>query len=419
MYSGLSLDQAPPFEGPLKFFLTAPILAVIAGVILFFLNDLNMYDFKSIALVHILTIGFMLMIIFGALLQMLPVVAGAVIKKPMIIAKLTYTLLIVGLTTFFIGFYFYEKISLFISGFSLLFASILFLSVCIYELLKVKPKSPIVQGMIFSLFFAFLAILIGIHMEISHAIENLSNLYFIFTNIHYNFVFVGFIFLLIVSITFQVVPMFWVTNPFLKVQQKFIIYFTVAMLVSFSILLIFGLEFEFLYKFTLCFITVYFASLTIKTIVSRKRKLKDLSIYYYITSMTFLILGSIYFLFLDFFEFKIELLGVLWGFGFVISLMNGMLYKIVPFLAWFHLSSKGFFDIPTIRDMIPPKHIEIQFYIHLCSIVFLIIYLILGNIFILKLAGIFVIISNLYLFYNLYKAAKVYLNFDVGQSKLY
>lgn len=419
MYSGLSLDQAPPFEAPLKFFLTAPIIASLAGALILFFNDLSMFDYKTIALVHILTIGFMLMIIFGALLQMLPVVAGAVIKKPMLVAKLTYSFLILGLITFFTGFYFYEKISLFISSFSLLFASVLFLGVCLYELLKVKPKSPIVQGMIFSLFFAFLAILIGIHMGISHARGNLTDSYFIFTSIHYNFVFIGFVFLLIVSITFQVVPMFWVTDPFKREKQKFIIYYVVAILILFSSLLIFGFEINFIYKFALCFITIYFAYETIKTIVSRKRKLKDLSVYYYITSMVFLILGSIYFLLLEYFELKIEILGVLWGLGFVISLMNGMLYKIVPFLAWFHLSSKGFFDIPTIRDMIPPKHIEIQFYTHLFSIIFLTIYLVLGNIFILKIAGFFIIISNLYLFYNLYKAAKVYLNFDVSQSKLY
>lgn len=37
MYSGLSLDQAPPFEAPLKFFLTAPIIASLAGALILFL----------------------------------------------------------------------------------------------------------------------------------------------------------------------------------------------------------------------------------------------------------------------------------------------------------------------------------------------------------------------------------------------
>jgi len=418
MYTGLSLDQAPPFEAPLKFFLSAPLFAAIAGFILFFLDDLNMYTRQTIAIVHILTIGFILMIIFGALLQMLPVVAGAVIKKPKIIANTTFTFLVIGVITFSLGFYFYEKIALFISSISLLIASIVFLSICLYELIKVKPKSPIVQGVIFATFFALLAILIGVHMGVSHARENISASYFIFTNIHYNFIFVGFIFLLIASITFQVVPMFWVTNPFEKTKQKFIIYFTVSLLLAFSIFLFLGFEELFFYKISLFFICTYFAYQTIKTIISRKRKLKDLSVYYYITSMIFLILGSLYFLVSEYINFKIEILGVLWGIGFIMSLMNGMLYKIVPFLAWFHLSSKGFFDIPTIRDMIPPKHIEFQFYLHLSAIVIFLLFLIFNYLILLKIAAIIFAISNIYLFFNLFKAAKVYLNFDTSQSQL-
>lgn len=416
MYVGLSLDQAPPFEAPLKFFLTAPILATIASFIIFFLSDLNMYAYETISTVHITTIGFMLMIIFGALQQMLPVVAGAIIKKPLIIANITYASLLFGLGTFFIGFFFYEKTSLILSAFFLLIASVLFLGVCLFELIKVKEKSFIVQGMIISLVFAFLAILVGIHMSMSHAMQSINQTYFIFTNIHYNFIFVGFLFLLIVSITFQVVPMFWVTNPFNKKVQKFIIYFTTSMLILFSIALILGFENSQLYKFALFFITTYFAYQTLRTIFSRKRKLKDLSIYYYVTSMIFLILGSLYSLFFNIFELRIEALGLLWGLGFILSIMNGMLYKIVPFLAWFHLSSRGFFDIPTIRDMIPLKHIEYQFYLHLSSILAFLIYFFLGSLIFMKIGALLLAISNLYLFINLYKAARVYLKFDATKS---
>ncbi len=418
MYTGLSLDQAPPFEAPLKFFLTAPIFAVFAGFITLFLDDLNIYSYKTIALVHILTIGFMLMVIFGALLQMLPVVAGAVIKKPKIVANVTYVFLVIGVITFFLGFYFYEKIALLISSVSILIGTVVFLVICLYELIKVKSKSPIVQGMIFANFFAILAILIGVYIEISHGNQDISTLHLIFTNIHYNFIFVGFIFLLIVSITFQVVPMFWVTQSFEKTKQKFIIYFTVALLFVFSIFLLLGFDYLFFYKIALFFICSYFAYQTIKTIISRKRKLKDLSVYYYILSMVFLILGSLYFVIYDYLNLKIEILGVLWGIGFVISLMNGMLYKIVPFLTWFHLSSKGFFDIPTIRDMIPPKHIEIQFFLHLGAILFFLLFLIFESSFLLKLAAIVFTISNIYLLINLFKAAKVYLNFDTSQNIL-
>ena len=42
-----------------------------------------------IANIHLLTIGYILLAIFGALLQMLPVVAGAIIPKPKLVANIT------------------------------------------------------------------------------------------------------------------------------------------------------------------------------------------------------------------------------------------------------------------------------------------------------------------------------------------
>ena len=116
MFTGLSLEQAPPYEAPLKFFLTAPIFAVLAGLTAAFSNSFELHDPKLIASIHLLTIGYMIMIIFGALQQMLPVVAGAVIPKAKLIANITYTLLIIGLIAFVFGFYLYEKILFFIAS---------------------------------------------------------------------------------------------------------------------------------------------------------------------------------------------------------------------------------------------------------------------------------------------------------------
>jgi len=85
VFAGLSLDQAPPFRAPLKFFLVAPLFAIIAGVFTLFSDSYYPHTPNIIANVHLLTIGFILMSIFGALQQMLPVLAGAVFKKPLIV----------------------------------------------------------------------------------------------------------------------------------------------------------------------------------------------------------------------------------------------------------------------------------------------------------------------------------------------
>ena len=64
------------------------------------------------------------------------------------------------------------------------------------------------------------------------------------------------------------------------------------------------------------------------------------------------------------------LLGVLFIGGFAVSVVNGMLYKIVPFLAWFHLQAQlqaraG--SIPTMKDMIAERWTRWQFRLHLAA----------------------------------------------------
>jgi hypothetical protein len=68
------------------------------------------------------------------------------------------------------------------------------------------------------------------------------------------------------------------------------------------------------------------------------------------------------------------LLGVLFIGGFAVSVVSGMLYKIVPFLAWFHLQAQlqaraG--SIPTMKDMIVERLMRTQFRLHLAACVLL------------------------------------------------
>jgi len=409
MFVGLSLDQAPPFRSPLKFFLTAPIFAMIAGIFALFSQTLDIHSSNMIATIHLITIGYMVMIIFGALQQMLPVVAGAVIPKAKLTANITYTSLVVGLLAFSMAFFMYEKILFFTAATFLFFALLYFVSIALYQLAKVANKSYIVIGMIVSLSFFILAFLIGVHLIIAHATSNISELHYSFALIHYHAVFFGFIFILIVSITFQVVPMFWVADAFKQIEQKGIIISTSLVLILYFINILFSLGLDSLYQVIMSILVLYFVLITVKKLRTRRRKLKDISVYFYMTSMIFLALGIVYWLIFSFIELPIEPLAILLGIGFVVSLMNGMLYKIVPFLTWFHLNSKGLFDIPTMRDMIPLSKMQQQYFIHLNSVILLVLGFYFGIDMIIYTAVILFIISNILFFINIYTAAQVYL----------
>ncbi len=309
---------------------------------------------------------------------------------------------------FVIAFIFYQKILFFLSASFLLVGLVYFSFIALKELFKVPNKTYIVKGIITSLLFLNLAFLIAIHLIVSHATSNISELHYNIVALHYNYIFFGFIFLLIVSISFQVVPMFWVADNYSQNEQKYILYITSILLVLYPINIFLELNLEILYKLIISIISIYFAYLTIKKLKNRKRKLKDISIYFYTTSMIFLIIGIAYWIGLSFFDLPISILAILLGLGFVATLMNGMLYKIVPFLTWFHLTSSGNFNVPTMRDMIGTKKTEQQFWVHFTSIIlFCIGFLFQFNI-IIKLGAILFIISNILFFINIFKASRNY-----------
>jgi hypothetical protein len=56
------------------------------------------------------------------------------------------------------------------------------------------------------------------------------------------------------------------------------------------------------------------------------------------------------------------LLGILLIFGFAVAVINGMLCKIVPFLAWFHLQAQllGRARIPNMKQLLPDAAIRRQ-----------------------------------------------------------
>ena len=75
MGPGLSYDDTPPFSAPLRFFLTAPLFGVVAGLTLLFGGEIlvSRWTPGALAITHLFAAGFMLQVMLGALLQVMPV----------------------------------------------------------------------------------------------------------------------------------------------------------------------------------------------------------------------------------------------------------------------------------------------------------------------------------------------------------
>src|SRR5574340_297542 len=96
--AGLSFDQAPPLTLPLRFFLPAPLF-LLAAAVLIMVNPASLasrWTPQALALTHAITLGFLAMVMLGALMQMLPVVAGSKLPAPRSVARLSHVFLSFG-----------------------------------------------------------------------------------------------------------------------------------------------------------------------------------------------------------------------------------------------------------------------------------------------------------------------------------
>lgn len=403
---GLSLDQAPPISIPFRFFLSAPIFGVLLGLVFLFtpFSDItNQYAPITIGVVHLFTLGILSMIIFGAMQQMMPVLAGAVIKKPLLFGTIVHTSLVLGTLALSSSFIFDLKFLLHLGVFFLSISFLVFFTVAIKLLFKVEFLTSTVKAMrLFSL-TALITFLFGLFLSLSHISGKMGDNYYSFVNSHILFGFFGFALLLIMGVSFQVIPMFYVSKDFPKIIQNKVPFIVFLLLFISVVFFFFEINF-FILKLIFVVIFIVFAYYGLNSLNNRKRPVFDVTLWYWKFSLTMLILSMILWLF-NIFESNF-ILAIVFAFGFLYSLLQGMVYKIIPFLAWFHLSSKGYFKLPTIREFIEENKIKYHFFIHLFSIVFFILSYFI-NVFI-YLAAILFIVSNILFFINCLNGIKKY-----------
>ncbi len=107
MNGSLALSQAPPFSVPLRFFLTGPLFGAAAGAVLALHGEeavATRWSAPALTAVHLVTVGFMLQVMCGALLQFMPVAAGANVWRPRLVAALVHPALALGAALLALGF---------------------------------------------------------------------------------------------------------------------------------------------------------------------------------------------------------------------------------------------------------------------------------------------------------------------------
>jgi len=401
--SGLSLEQAPPLGVVLGLFFVGSLFGVVAGVMVAFYG-VEVFDPNSVGAVsitHLFTIGVMLFFMFGALFQMLPVIAGVRLSSPSIKSNILLYPLAFGVVFFLFGVninipYLYIIASVLL-GVSLVFI----ISIILKELLKLTNHTPSSKGMTVALISLLLVVTMGVYMLL--AISGvISPIYYQEIKVaHYSYGLFGWITLLIISISFQVIEMFYVTPPYPTIMSRYlplILFVTIL----FSLL-------SPLYLVIVGILLIIYASTTLLRLTQKKRPLNDATIWFWRLGLSFLIISipSIY--------IYPPIAYISYG-AFVISILFAMFYKIVPFLTWFHLSSQGYFTAPMMHEIISPKMALKHLYLHIITIILYLSSLLYSDIIIL--AGVSTSLSFMTISYHIIYAKNIYKKTQQNEQKM-
>ncbi len=407
--NGLSLDQAPPISVVFRFFLSGALFGILAGILILFFQTVifDAHSMKAVILTHTLTLGVMLSFMFAALFQMLPVIAGVTLTSPIKKANLVQYPFVLGVTALLLAFNFsspwlFTVASLLLGG-SILFITIIMLS----NLVKLPNQSSSSRGMLTALASLAIVVLLALYMTgtLSGLFE--GSYYTQIKTAHYSFGLFGWIALLIISISFQVIEMFYVTPPYPKLVSKYLPLTLLTLLVITTITGLFNPNIWAVSNTLLALLLIGYALLTLKRLTQRKRPLTDATVWFWRLGLSSLILSMLTLVMTNFTELSwVKSSTYLFFASFALSIVFAMFYKIVPFLTWFHLNSQGYFTAPMMHEVIHPKTAMKHLYIHLATLVTFILSLFI-NLFIF-LAGVLTILSFGWMAWQIIHAWRLY-----------
>ena len=387
MRADLSLQQAPPFSVPARFLVSAPLFGLLAALTLLWQGpDIITHRWTPgiLAVTHLLTLGFIAMSMLGAMLQLLPVLMGMVIPRAVLFSSIIHTPLFLGCLCLALAWLLQVDqlfvVAVILSGFSFC----IFIGLASERLIRSSNRHVTRSMMLLALLALFITTCLGIYLALGHGIKTVP-LARPLTDLHLSWGLLGWVSLLIIAVAYQVIPMFQITDEYPLIHQRWIGRSMFIALLALSLTYLLPLEtIRTVASMILIVCLLIFALATLWILHKRRRQLADTTMRFWQLAMTSLLLLTVVWsssTLMDA-EMPVFLLGVLMIHGFAMTTINGMMYKIIPFIIWLHLSvhnkklrDQGERDsqvkVPHMRQIIPEAAALWQFRFHLLSLVLL------------------------------------------------
>lgn len=418
MQRALSFDDTPPLDGPLRFFLTAPVFALAAAVLLLWQGEaalVSRWSMSTLALTHLLTLGFLATTMCGALLQILPVVGGVRVVRVELTARITHVALTLGTILLVAGFILSQPVLFRLAAASLGYAFFWLLASVTIGLLRSAPSAAAATINAIRLALLCLVVTASLGVTLAGAFGWALPLPVMqLTDLHAAWGLLGWVGLLVVGVAFQVIPMFQATAIYPRAISSWLPASLLAALAAWSYLAFSRNDVHIVRILPSLLLAGGFAAFALTSLYllhKRKRPKADPTTLFWRLAMGSLLLCIALYLVPQFSHDAARplVLGILLIIGFAGSAVSGMLYKIVPFLLWYHLQSNAIERkaVPNIKALLPDHSAEQQFWLHLSALVLLVAAVLLPTVF-ARPAAIMFGVAALRLWLNLLQAAQAY-----------
>ncbi len=360
----ISSDFAPPLKLISPFFSSGVVFYLLSMLALLFFEPSFSYEQMNVAgWVHLFLLGFVMMIIFGAMAQLIPVVleAGHAVVD---VYYVIFPLLLIGASLMVFGFWLMPGILPY-GGVLVLVAMIIFAVENIATLKKTTIRTLTIETVAWSNGYLLLGILTGFAIALGLS-GNLDINISLMLKAHVYAVLGGYVVLTIIGLSLILIPMFSLAHGFEEraIQRAFKLVISGVGAVFAGAL--FSQEWLMYIGYAINTIGVLFYIWQIY-IIAKLTVRKELDIW--AKSMIFafgtlifsILLGLIYFL-----SGKESILHASVWFlllGFISSMITGHLYKIVPFLVWFERFAPlvGKEKVPMLHEMYSKEGASMMF----------------------------------------------------------
>ncbi len=413
----LRLDETPPISVPMRFFLTAPAFALAAAALLAVHGSqtlISRWAPATIALTHLITLGFVTQVMIGALMQMLPVVAGAPLPRLRFVAWAVQLPLVFGTAAFAAGLWLGRALLLGVGVVLLGVGFFLFLAAAALALARVPQVHPGVTAMRLALGALALTVLLGIALGLERSgVPILPGSGRALADIHFAWGLVGWVTLLVIGSAYQVVPMFQLTAAYPVRLQRFLVpAIFVALLVSSTLhVLVVPAILRDVAALIVLAGPAVFALVTLRLQARRRRRQPDATTRFWQLGMASGLAAVANVVALPWPDEArgALLVGVLAIVGFASCVIHGMLYKIVPFLAWLHLHQRGIRCVlPNMKEILPDCRTLPHTWVHAAALLALCGAILAPRLMPAPAAGLLLALSYGWLGLNLHYALRVY-----------